>query len=68
MPVRETRIDAYGQVAGEVTSTVLMVEPSVTPTVVVMVPVPGAAGPARVIVTVLPDTEAVMFGFAELVE
>lgn len=68
MPVRRGGRDAYGQVAGDVTSTVWIVDPSVTATVLVIVPVPGPAGPARVIVTVLPLTAAVTSVLEDVVE
>jgi hypothetical protein len=68
MPVRYSGSDAYGQVAGDVTSTVLMADPSVTATVLVMVPVPAPAGPARVMVIVLPLTTAVTALLVEVVE
>jgi hypothetical protein len=60
------RACSYGQVSGDVTATVATVTPSVTFTFVVCVPVPGPAGPRRLIVTVLPAVAAVTNGDAEL--
>src|SRR5512146_2256470 len=62
MPARDLQPDVYGQVAGLLTASVVTLVPSVTVTVDVVAPVPGPAGPARDMVSVLVAMTALIFG------